>query len=545
MADETIIHRRGTTTQWNSPTKGPLKDGEWGLNTTTREAKMGDGSTAFASLPLPGGGGGGGTPSDGSVTVAKIAAATLVTAAETIAANNNDTTIPTSAAVTGAVTAGVASKAPLASPAFTGTPTGITKTHVGLGNVDNLQQQPLDTNLTTVAGLTPTTNNFLQAKSSAWSSRTPTQVTADLIAFVGDSGSGGTKGLVPAPGVGDATKLLRGDGTWVVIGGGGDALVANPLSQFALTTSAQLRGVLSDETGTGAAVFATSPTLVTPVLGTPTSATLTNATGLPVSGIAASTVTALGVGSVELGHASDTTVARSGAGDITIEGNAVYRAGGTDVPVADGGTGRSTSTTAYGLIAAGTTATGAHQTLAAGATTEVLVGGGAAALPAWTTATGSGAPVRATSPALVTPTGIVKGDVGLGNVDNTSNATERAAVRTLTNAAIAPRVNTTTSSATPAINVDTTDLFTITALAAAITSMTSGLTGTPVNGQKLLIRIKDNATARAITWGASFVSSGVATLLATTVISKTHLVGFIYDSTAAVWVCVAVDAAGY
>jgi hypothetical protein len=44
-------------------------------------------------------------------------------------------------------------------------------------------------------------------------------------------------------------------------GGGGDALVANPLSQFAATTSAQLRGVLSDETGTGAAVFAGSPTI--------------------------------------------------------------------------------------------------------------------------------------------------------------------------------------------------------------------------------------------------------------------------------------------
>jgi len=48
-------------------------------------------------------------------------------------------------------------------------------------------------------------------------------------------------------------------------------------------TSAQLAGSLSDETGSGAAVFATSPTLVTPVLGTPASGTLTNCTGLPVS----------------------------------------------------------------------------------------------------------------------------------------------------------------------------------------------------------------------------------------------------------------------
>lgn len=81
----------------------------------------------------------------------------------------------------------------------------------------------------------------------------------------------------------------------------------------------------------------------------------------------------------------------------------LYATGGTDVSVADGGTGRSTSTTAYGLIAAGTTATGALQTLATGATTDILVSGGASALPVWTTATGSGAPVRATSPTLTTP----------------------------------------------------------------------------------------------------------------------------------------------
>ena len=107
------------------------------------------------------------------------------------------------------------------------------------------------------------------------------------------------------------------------------------------------------------------------------------------------------------------------------------------------------------------------------------------------------------------------------------------------------RVNTVASSATPSINTDTTDHFTITALAAAITSMTTNLTGTPRDGQKLMIRIKDNGTARAITWGSSFVSSGVATLPTTTVISKTHLVGLVYDSAVAKWVCVAADAAGY
>ena len=52
-----------------------------------------------------------------------------------------------------------------------------------------------------------------------------------------------------------------------------------------LTNSAGLAAALSDETGTGAAVLANSPALVTPDLGTPSAAVLTNATGLPSGGI--------------------------------------------------------------------------------------------------------------------------------------------------------------------------------------------------------------------------------------------------------------------
>jgi len=89
----------------------------------------------------------------------------------------------------------------------------------GLGSVT----QAYDADLATIAGLTATTDNFIQSKSSAWASRTPAQVTADLIAMVGDSGSGGTKGLVPAPAAGDAAagKYLDADGTWTVPAGGG------------------------------------------------------------------------------------------------------------------------------------------------------------------------------------------------------------------------------------------------------------------------------------------------------------------------------------
>lgn len=107
-------------------------------------------------------------------------------------------------------------------------------------------------------------------------------------------------------------------------------------------------------------------------------------------------------------------------------------------------------------------------------------------------------------------------------------------------ARLTPRTTTETSSATPTINTNNTDIHTITALATAITSMTTNLSGSPANGQKLIIRVKDDGTARAITWGASFASRG-ATLPTTTVINKTVYVGLIYNSTAAVWDCIAVS----
>jgi len=73
----------------------------------------------------------------------------------------------------------------------------------------------------------------------------------------------------------------------------------------------------------------TSPTLVTPVLGTPQSGTLTSCSGLPISGLTASTETALGVGSINLGHATDTTITRSAAGTVQIDGVTVATANNT------------------------------------------------------------------------------------------------------------------------------------------------------------------------------------------------------------------------
>lgn len=108
---------------------------------------------------------------------------------------------------------------------------------------------------------------------------------------------------------------------------------------------------------------------------------------------------------------------------------------------------------------------------------------------------------------------------------------------TFTNKRITARTGTVASSATPTINTDNIDFYSITALAAAITSFTTNLSGTPTEGQTLWIAITDNGTARAIAWGASFESSTI-TLPTTTVISTRLDVAFIWNSVSSRWRCV-------
>ncbi len=137
------------------------------------------------------------------------------------------------------------------------------------------------------------------------------------------------------------------------------------------------------------------------------------------SGAGSGTVTSVDV-------SGGTTGLTTAGGPVSSSGTITL--GGT-LGVANGGTGRATGGTAYALIAAGTTATGVQQSLAVGATTDILVGGGAAALPAWTTASGSGAPVRATSPTLVTPT------LGVATATSVNGNTLTTGTWTLTGAA--------------------------------------------------------------------------------------------------------------
>jgi hypothetical protein len=110
---------------------------------------------------------------------------------------------------------------------------------------------------------------------------------------------------------------------------------------------------------------------------------------------------------------------------------------------------------------------------------------------------------------------------------------------TLTNKRITARTGTTTSSATPTINTDNVDFYSITAQAVDITSFTTNLSGaTTTEGQTLWIAITGTA-ARAITWGTSFEASTIA--LPTTTVTTARLdVAFIWNSVTSKWRCVGV-----
>lgn len=96
-----------------------------------------------------------------------------------------------------------------------------------------------------------------------------------------------------------------------------------------------------------------------------------------------------------------------------------------------------------------------------------------------------------------------------------------------------PSVNSQASAASITPDVDTYNVYALTAQAANLTI--NAPTGTPVDGQQLTIRVRDDGTTRTLTWNAAFVEFATDQLPATTVINKTHYFVFWWNAATSVW----------
>jgi hypothetical protein len=242
-----------------------------------------------------------------------------------------------------------------------------------------------------------------------------TPSSANLAAAVtGETGSGAlvfaTSPTLVTPALGTPSSAVLTNATGLPVSTGISGLGAGVATFLATPSSANLAAAVSDETGSGALVFANSPTLVTPALGTPSSATLTNATGLPI--IAGTTGTL--------------SVARGGTGVTTSTGtgNAVLSNSPTLV------------SPALGTPTSGNLANTVGLPIDGGTTGTLPVARGGTGV---TTSTGSGNNVLSNSPTLVSP---ALGTPSSGNLANCTfptlnqNTTGNAATATnATNAA--------------------------------------------------------------------------------------------------------------
>lgn len=259
-----------------------------------------------------------------------------------------------------------------------------------------------------------------------------------------------------------------------------------------------------------------------------------NSSGFYFGTVSGTTVTDTKVGSTGSGVVMLTT-SPDIATSLTTSSTSFTAWAGATTLLTLGGTGASASTFAPSTLDATSSTTGAIRT-----------SGGisaAKALNVGTTITGGGNLTIGTSNSATV------GTVELGAASDTTLSRSAAGVlavegvvipsisstNTLTNKRVTARSGSTTSSATPTINTDNVDFYVLTAQAADITSFTTNLSGTPVDGDQLEIRVTGTA-ARAITWGTSFVA-GPAALPTTTTTTKTLYVYFEFDSVVTHWVC--------
>jgi hypothetical protein len=320
---------------------------------------------------------------------------------------------------------------------------------------------------------------------------------------------------------------------------GTEELEVNQSSTSKKATASQLRAGLA----TSGAVTGSGLTMTTArMLGRTTASTgaieeITVGTGLSLSGGTLTATGGGGGGGVTEFSAGTTglTPATSTTGSVTLAGTLVVANGGT------GATDASTARTNLGL-AIGTNVQAYDVELAAiaGLTSAAdqlpyFTGSGTAALTTFTAA-GRALVDDADAAAQRTTLGLGTAATMTGPSGTIVGTTD---TQTLTNKRVTPRIGTVADAATITPTADTADQYNVTALAQAATI--AAPSGTPVDGQRLILRFEDNGTGRALTWTTSsgaYRAVGV-TLPTTTVASKATYVGCIYNAQDVFWDVVA------
>lgn len=139
---------------------------------------------------------------------------------------------------------------------------------------------------------------------------------------------------------------------------------------------------------------------------------------------------------------------------------------------------------------------------------------------------------------VATGTGLTGGPItSSGTLSIDSTVATLTGTQTLSNKRIDPRVTTAATATSLTPSIATADVYAYTALASGLTI--NAPTGTPLDGDKLIFRLLDNGTARALTWDATYTVIGTV-LPTTTVISKTTYVGCMYNANNTRWDVIAV-----